>query len=420
MATRKTSRTHAQSDVSRRAILDATLRIAAERGYVGTTVASVKKASGLPASSLYWHFKDKDELIAAALDHGFARWHEFSPRWERGIAGDSLASGLLSHFRTSTAGLEQEPGFWRMGLMLALETGPAVGSQARDRFITIRAGACDTLDTWWLDAVPSEHAPRLTRLTMAALDGLFVAHQSEGSAYLEQVLPMLAEGLARVAQRLADGSLTPGGGTRRPGPTARVVPHDPTSGRAKLLAAAAEVAAESGYEGATISRICARAGLPASSLYWHFRDKDDLLAAVVEHSYQEWAAHQPTWLTPPDGASWQQELRADLAVSLQSLQDVPTFLRLGHLLLLLRRDPPPAGRDRFVAVRRRHRLIMATWLREALGVPSELAERFAALVMLMSEGLFFSGQIDTPAWDAAEMADLLVATLTGALDTAAA
>jgi AcrR family transcriptional regulator len=68
---RQTTRRHAQGEASRRTILEATLRIAGERGYVGTTLAQVTKASGLPASSVYWHFHNKDELLADALEHGF-------------------------------------------------------------------------------------------------------------------------------------------------------------------------------------------------------------------------------------------------------------------------------------------------------------------------------------------------------------
>jgi AcrR family transcriptional regulator len=80
---RQTDRRHAQGEASRRTILDATLRIAGERGYVGTTLAQVTKASGLPASSVYWHFRNKDELLADALEHGFRMWDDATPPWSR-------------------------------------------------------------------------------------------------------------------------------------------------------------------------------------------------------------------------------------------------------------------------------------------------------------------------------------------------
>uniref|UniRef100_UPI00131AF4CF TetR/AcrR family transcriptional regulator n=1 Tax=Streptomyces fulvoviolaceus TaxID=285535 RepID=UPI00131AF4CF len=49
---------------SRQRILDAAVEIAGERGYDGTSIAAVSAKCGLPASSIYWHFKDKDDLIA--------------------------------------------------------------------------------------------------------------------------------------------------------------------------------------------------------------------------------------------------------------------------------------------------------------------------------------------------------------------
>lgn len=420
--TTKTTRTRAQGDASRRAILDAALRIAGERGYVGTTVALVSKASGLPASSLYWHFKDKDHLIADALDHGFARWHDFSPRWDRGHTGDTLADSLTTHFLEATSGLDQEPGFWRMGLMLALETGPAVGSEARDRFLRIRAQADTTVGDWWRQTgAAEEHVPLLVRLTMAALDGLFVAHQSEDPELLGRVVPMLANGIARVAGQLSDGTLVPGKGVRPARPSGRrLAVVDDASGRDKLLAAGEAVAAESGYEGATISRICARAGLPASSLYWHFKDKDDLFAAVVERSYQEWTVGQPAWLAPEAGVPWDEELRSHFATTLMSLQDEPSFLRIGHLLLLLHRAEPPSGRARFVSVRRRQQLIMSHWFRDALDLSADASDLFALLTMVLFDGLFFSGQLDVPSWDAVVMSQLLVGVLAGAVDAVSA
>ncbi|MDH2412999.1 TetR family transcriptional regulator [Nocardioides sp. CER19] len=411
---RKTSRTHAQGEVSRRAILDATLRIASERGYVGTTVAQVKRATGLPASSLYWHFKDKDDLIADALDHAFALWHEHSPRWERGTSGESLAASLATHFSEATRGLDHEPGFWRMGLMMSLETGPAVGSQARTRFLRIRGQASDVVGEWWSASADARDRPVLVRLTMAALDGLFIAHQSDGQERIDLVVPLLAEAIAAVAGRLHEQSL-PTDREVAPARTERVL-GDARTSRDRLLDAAAAVAAESGYEGASISRICARAGLPPSSLYWHFKGKDDLLAGVVEHSFQEWSARQPAWLPPTPGTPWQDELRSHFATALRSLQAEPDFLRIGHQLLLLRRDDAPAGRARFLSVRHRQRLIMTEWFRDVLDMRPEDAERLAVMTMILHDGLFFSDQLDEPTWDAREMAVVLTGAVAGALE----
>jgi AcrR family transcriptional regulator len=52
--------------------------------------------------------------------------------------------------------------------------------------------------------------------------------------------------------------------------------------RQRLLDAAADVFAERGYEGATLADIARRAGFTTGAIYSRFRDKAELLLAVVE------------------------------------------------------------------------------------------------------------------------------------------
>ncbi|OOK81536.1 bacterial regulatory s, tetR family protein [Mycobacterium kansasii] len=70
----KPRRGRADGELSRARILDAATEIAAERGYEGTSIALVSAKCGLPASSIYWHFKDKDDLIAAVIERSFGAW----------------------------------------------------------------------------------------------------------------------------------------------------------------------------------------------------------------------------------------------------------------------------------------------------------------------------------------------------------
>ncbi len=418
---RKTSRIHAQGEASRRSILESTVRIAGERGYVGATMAQIVKASGLPASSVYWHFNSKDDLLADAIEHGFRTWEAVAPRWP---AADEPATAdrILHEFRLATEQGSEDPGFWRMGLLLALETGPAVGSAPRNRFLKIRADAIGVLRSWWRASLSaagnasSLDADTLALLTLAILDGAYVSRQSRSAEDREEILSLLANGLAAAARFVGTR------GSPRPTPAPRAGGPEPStkdSGREQLLRAAAEVAAESGYDGATISRITQRAGLPASSLYWHFKDKDDLLGAVVESSYQEWNARQPVWLPVASGRTWPEDLRAHLGVSLRHVQDNPAFLRIGFLLLLLNRADPPSGRAIFLAVRQQAQLILTDWFRTVLPEPAaaqpDLPRRLSVVLMILSDGLFFSNQLDSPSWDIDLFADLATAVLEGAV-----
>lgn len=57
--------------------------------------------------------------------------------------------------------------------------------------------------------------------------------------------------------------------------------------RTDLLDAAESVFAERGFHGATLEQVAERAGYTRGALYWNFKDKDDLFAAVVERRSDE-------------------------------------------------------------------------------------------------------------------------------------
>src|SRR6478735_994268 len=118
---RKTERRHRQGDESRHAILEATLAIAAERGYDGTTVALVQEATGLPASSIYWHFGSKDQLLAATLEHSYRSWRETAPTWAVGSEPAAFADRVEKRFVNAAQSLTTSPQFWALGLLLTLQ-----------------------------------------------------------------------------------------------------------------------------------------------------------------------------------------------------------------------------------------------------------------------------------------------------------
>jgi AcrR family transcriptional regulator len=52
--------------------------------------------------------------------------------------------------------------------------------------------------------------------------------------------------------------------------------------RQRILDAAVRLMSARGYDGTSISAIVAEAGLPASSIYWHFGSKEGVLLAAIE------------------------------------------------------------------------------------------------------------------------------------------
>ncbi len=104
---------------SRQRILDAAVEISGERGYEGTSIAAVSAACGLPASSIYWHFKDKDDLIAAVIERSFDTWlaafelpdEEYGTPLERvtAVAGN-VAKSLVDAPRLPASGVDARAG----------------------------------------------------------------------------------------------------------------------------------------------------------------------------------------------------------------------------------------------------------------------------------------------------------------------
>ena len=197
----KTRRKRADGEQSRERILDAANEIASERGYEGTSIGLVSKKCGLPASSIYWHFKDKDDLLAAVIDRSFETWLRV---WELPLDGEPRER-VIGLARQLAKGLLDHPDFLRLGLMLALERRP-VEPRARARFLQARTQASDSLT-----AALSELAPGLTdaqvrllvNYSIAGADGLFIARELGGdSVDLLELFEMHANAIYDTAIRM--------------------------------------------------------------------------------------------------------------------------------------------------------------------------------------------------------------------------
>ncbi len=57
--------------------------------------------------------------------------------------------------------------------------------------------------------------------------------------------------------------------------------------RAQLIAAARELFIRHGYEATPMTRIAQSAGVAPNTIYWYFKDKDELLIAVLDELFEE-------------------------------------------------------------------------------------------------------------------------------------
>ena len=188
---------------------------------------------------------------------------------------------------------------------------------------------------------------------------------------------------------------------------------EPETSRVRILHAAAAIASELGYIGTTISKVRKQSGLPTSSIYWYFGDKDHLMAEVIDHSFTEWVASVGQWGNAPQPpVPLGQALRTVLTASSVSLQAAPDFLRIGHMLLLEAREVEAVARRRFVVIRSTILEQTASWLEKFLPetAPDTLARDLARLIIASQDGLFLARQRGET-WDSEYMIDLMVATV---------
>ncbi len=188
-------------ELSRTRILDAAMEIAAERGYEGTSIGAVSSKCGLPASSIYWHFKDKDDLIAAVIERSFDNWLKV---WQ--VPEDIVALDRLMEVAVGTAkALLDSPDFLRLGLMLALERRP-VEPRARAMFIQVREQAFEALSVNIGElglSLSEDQVHQLATYAIAGADGLFIAKEiGRDSVDLVSLFELHGQALYRTAEHM--------------------------------------------------------------------------------------------------------------------------------------------------------------------------------------------------------------------------
>jgi AcrR family transcriptional regulator len=167
-----------QGEQSRELILDATERLMATRGYAATSISDIRKACGLPPSSIYWHFGSKEGVLAAVMERG-------AQRFFAAISTSEDADGQLAVLSRLQA---QHPGFLRLFYILSLERSddPAVAEMVRRVRDTALTRFRDVISHLLPRDAPAGKADRvvheLTAFAVALSDGVFFADHLEPEA----------------------------------------------------------------------------------------------------------------------------------------------------------------------------------------------------------------------------------------------
>lgn len=165
-----------QGEDSRELILDATERLMATQGYAATSISHIRRETGLPASSIYWHFGSKEGVLAAVMERGAERYFAQIPRNSPDIETQRAAAAKL---------MVANPDFFRLVYMLSLERSddPAVAAAVRRVRDTAIAGFADAIRPLLPDDLAPDRAEHivaeLAAVATAMSDGIFFADHLE-------------------------------------------------------------------------------------------------------------------------------------------------------------------------------------------------------------------------------------------------
>ena len=163
----------------------------------------------------------------------------------------------------------------------------------------------------------------------------------------------------------------------------------------RILDAAAELFSQRGYAGAGVDQLAARSGIAKTAIYYHFGNKEGLLAAVLERAATAWidgiqaAAKQAG--TPLD------RLDRALAGMRAMLEEKPWILKLVQILALEVAEEKPEVRATLQSILRRAREAIVTGLHDALGLELPNAERIAGVMLALLDGISLGLHLDPQA-----------------------
>jgi AcrR family transcriptional regulator len=191
---------------SREVILNAARALVGEKGYDGMAISDLCARSGLPPSSIYYHFGNKLGVLAALLERTFEELHTLFPN-PSSFDDRAPLDRLEAWFAAACSSLDRRPDY--LQLLVAISVGPQRDAEAVQA--TVRR-VRDYAHASWVDALTPIFAPnggknnealvqQLAVLGRALTDGLSVTNSFDGTSYSSQVAPFVALVRGLAAQR---------------------------------------------------------------------------------------------------------------------------------------------------------------------------------------------------------------------------
>ncbi len=174
------------------------------RGYEGTSVSAIALESGLPNSSIYWHFDSKAGILAAVMERGAERFFE-DVRPPAALPGETPEDFLGRALDRVGEVFVGHPEFLRLFVLLLLanesddvrEIVQRVRARGRLSLATLLATALLP----WGEDVAAQVSERVVDFALAGFDGAFLALQAGSPATYDFLMSQLAVSVMELARR---------------------------------------------------------------------------------------------------------------------------------------------------------------------------------------------------------------------------
>ena len=290
-------------EATKQRLHDAALDLFWKKGYNATSTREVAASLGVQQASLYYHMKNKEQLL-----HGIC-YSSLATLIQRAEAAVSIARTPLEAIReisrnhlTTTLALQKE---FSVGVMECRALGPEYRAEIEglwSRYHMFTSSIIDDAKDEGLIrsdiATKYLYTPLMTTLiwsvlwyrqgsglTVGELDEIFATIYFEGAARPGFVRNYSSRDVLRITQHLSS-------------PVAPLAPAEKNQTYARLLDTACALFAKRGYNATSILEIADAMGIRKASLYYYISSKEDLLyeisKAALGHvsTNVEWALQQ--------------------------------------------------------------------------------------------------------------------------------
>lgn len=178
-----------QGEAAKTRILDAAEDLMAKYGYAGTSMSQLRQATSLSASSIYWHFQNKEGVMAAMLERGITRYLDAA----EAVASQPFANPLDA-LETLFQEIQERPQALRLAIILGMEEG-ADGGVGGALVGYVRKRGRELIQRIVADhlgkAIDDPEVTMLGAFVVSALDGAVILERIDGNPLTDVLSPLI-------------------------------------------------------------------------------------------------------------------------------------------------------------------------------------------------------------------------------------